>query len=87
MTLDSFRVIKPLVRQDYNKGQMFVGVSNLMYSHLSFICKTIKWYIILLFHIITQKIMVKFLVLYQNIFDDTKLDIFKGQLSVNLSSR
>ena len=75
---------EPFVIKYYNKRQIFVDMSDQMCSYLPFLRKTIKQYIRLLFHIITQTIMVNSWVLYQKIFDKTKLNMFRRQVPVSL---
>ena len=73
---------KPFVIEDYNKGKLFVDTSDQMCSYSPFVRKTTKWYIRLLFHIITQTMVVNSCVLYRKIFDEIPLSMFKRQIVV-----
>ena len=75
---------KSFVIEDYNKGKIFVDVSDKMCSYSPFIPKTTKRYIRLLFHITTQTMIVDSCVLYRNIFGNIKLNMFKRQVFVNI---
>ena len=75
---------KPKVIDDYNVGKMFVDISDQMCSYSPFIRKTSKWYIRLLFHIITQTMMINAWTLYRKIAGDIKLNVFKRKVFVSL---
>lgn len=55
-----------------------------MCSYTPFVRRTTKWYIRLLFHIITQTMVVNAWVLYQKIMGKIKLNLFKRRIFLNL---
>lgn len=74
---DSFGIRKPLVIEDYNKAKTFVDLSDQMAAYTPFVRKTCKWYIRILFHIITQTIVVNALAFYKTVVGPIKINDFK----------
>ena len=52
------RILNKKMIDGYNGGKMFVDISDQIYFYSPFIRKTSKWWIRLLFHIITQMMII-----------------------------